>query len=81
MVAASPPTVAASTASSTAAEPVGAPLPVMPWAATASAAVSSPAAIPRRRAVARDGSVVTGGCLSGHAETGQQVGVDTVELL
>ncbi len=55
MVAANPPTVAASTASSTTAAPVGASLPAAPWAATANAAVRSPAAIPRRRAAAVDG--------------------------
>ena len=62
MVAARAPTVAASTASCVTTAPVGcAPLPTE-WAATASAAVSSPAAVPRRRAagLAMDTSVRPG---------------------
>src|SRR3954447_12861551 len=79
MVAARPPIVAASTASSATAVPDGAATSAMPCAATASVAVNSPAAMPRSRAAAVVGSAGT--VVSDHAEASHQIGVDTVELL
>ena len=73
----SAPTVAASTASSATAGPAGTAWSAAPCAASASAAVSSPAAIPRRRAAVACWALTA----SGHAEAGHQVGVDAVELL
>ena len=80
MVAASAPTVAASTASWAVAAPVGAaPLPTA-CAATASAAVISPAAVPRSDAAGLgEALVMVAG--SGQTQSGHQVGVDAVELM
>ena len=75
MVAASAPTVVTNTASWAVTAPVGVTPLSTPCAATASAAVSSPAAVPRRRA---PGSLVV--IRSEHAQPGHQVGVDRVEL-
>src|SRR3954470_1412159 len=79
MVVASPPIVAASTASSAAAVPDGAAPSAMPCAATASVAINSPAAMPRSRPAAVVGSAGT--IVSDHAEASHQIGVDTAELL